>query len=100
MKSGYVQPLLLYEYGDEDEKPKNIVSEIIDGQHRALSIQAFKTGDPAFEEHHTFVVESWQIQRKFSSCHAFPVRVRSGRCGVGGFESTSAPIRVAATDTV
>lgn len=46
MTSGYVQPLLLYEYQDEDEKIEGNDSEIIDGQHRALSIQAFMTGEP------------------------------------------------------
>ena len=50
MTSGYVQPLLLYEYGDEDEKIEGNDSEIIDGQHRALSIQAFMTGEPIIDK--------------------------------------------------
>jgi len=50
MTSGYVQPLLLYEYGDEDEKIEGNDSEIIDGQHRALSIQAFMRGEPIIDK--------------------------------------------------
>ena len=51
MTSGYVQPLLLYEYQDDDEKLEGDKdSEIIDGQHRALSIQAFMTGEPIIDK--------------------------------------------------
>lgn len=46
MTSGYVQPLLLYKYNTGDEKIEGKESEMIDGQHRALSIQAFVTGNP------------------------------------------------------
>ena len=46
MTSGYVQPLLLYEYDYADEKPEGKKSEMVDGQHRAESIKAFITGKP------------------------------------------------------
>jgi len=51
MMCGYVQPLLLYRY-HEDDVIEDKKFEIIDGQHRAASIKAFMKGEPIIGKKH------------------------------------------------
>mgnify|MGYP000565969110 FL=1 len=51
MMCGYVQPLLLYRY-HEDDVIEDKKFEIIDGQQRAASIKAFMKGEPIIGKKH------------------------------------------------